>query len=918
MSTPPSPISPTQAHTGECSATPKRSVSEIIAETFPAFDHRTAIVEPFDEESKRDAEFLQKVNTMLLEVMLEFHAWSTSRPTYESDRTADALEKEVKAVMELEREQGMSLQLPPMSLIDFDIDRGAQLTYQFPQPLGTDEGLLANLMLPDGAEKQPEDWTIFFLNQTPFNTISPILALEFPDVNGPPVDGSDRDGNDADDEPQELLYVLNLVRTKLDKTARRGAVVKAMAICTRHPFIQIFKPVLLMALDDYFTNPSQDCLSRLFDAVNCMDISMAPALSRYEKLIMRTSERKDVFVEKFDDYLQEIIGDPGTATQHNVNSTRQAHRTSASYDSNASFEEGILMRAREDKENDGMRGRDLNRSDSLKVAQNRNQYSPSETSFSLDGSAVWVGNESGLDQVGGTTNGATYRDRASTDASSSSHGRNEPAPGSTAAGVAMSILKDSHFFPTTVDFNDHHLPIKIPLSTFPEEVGDYSLIQLVQTFSGPTASSLGPLHPHLHTNGALTPPIIVLFNALVTGKRIIFMGHHRPAGQVSSYVLSACALGSGCGIVLRGFIKRAFPYANLTNREEWESISGYIAGVTNPIFEASGSWDLLCDVGTGRMVVSKNIHLDYPTNPILTSSQLVMRTGTLKAEASAGSEEDIVRASKDAGNSQRAEFSSKADSSDNLFMEDILSAISSHFGEAHVRARFTEYAGRFVRLAARYEEDTMGSTMIGYPSATYSERPGEPRRLGSGIDFVDEGMCMREIAVNASRIEAWRRTESYTLFQIDFRQTLITDPMQGFDVVHQLWRLRHTKKISDGEAELIMRSLAENVQDYDQVTQLLSLMPPHHNGLLPLSYGLFHQNEIVRELTIDIFNELRTYPIGVQFLQGLNHFQRYAYVRQAHAREARLLKDQNTLIIPPVPHMSRTPSNISDYSAGGG
>lgn len=25
-------------------------------------------------------------------------------------------------------------------LADFDIDRGAQLTYQFPQPLGTDEG----------------------------------------------------------------------------------------------------------------------------------------------------------------------------------------------------------------------------------------------------------------------------------------------------------------------------------------------------------------------------------------------------------------------------------------------------------------------------------------------------------------------------------------------------------------------------------------------------------------------------------------------------------------------------------------------------------------------------------------------------------------------------------------------------------
>jgi hypothetical protein len=130
-------------------------------------------------------------------------------------------------------------------LAEFDIDRGAMLTYQFPQPLGTDELLLANLMLPDGAEKQLEDWTIFFLNQTSFNRISPVLAIETPESD--------------DGVRSELLYVLNLVRTKHDKsvrrcgclcprpfvqshsTPRRGAVVKAMAICTRHPFIQIFK-----------------------------------------------------------------------------------------------------------------------------------------------------------------------------------------------------------------------------------------------------------------------------------------------------------------------------------------------------------------------------------------------------------------------------------------------------------------------------------------------------------------------------------------------------------------------------------------------------------------------------------------------------------------------------------------------------
>lgn len=78
--------------------------------------------------------------------------------------------------------------------------------------------LLANLMLPDGAERQQEDWTIFFLNQTHFNTIAPVLALE-------PSRSADGevDGVDADDGQPELIYVLNLVRTKLDKTVRRYA-----------------------------------------------------------------------------------------------------------------------------------------------------------------------------------------------------------------------------------------------------------------------------------------------------------------------------------------------------------------------------------------------------------------------------------------------------------------------------------------------------------------------------------------------------------------------------------------------------------------------------------------------------------------------------------------------------------------------
>jgi hypothetical protein len=74
-------------------------------------------------------------------------------------------------------------------------------------------------MLPDGAEAQLDDWTVFFLNQTPFNTISPVLALDTPEAKSAPLPGDGvRNGNIGKADKTELLCVLNLVRTKHDKT----------------------------------------------------------------------------------------------------------------------------------------------------------------------------------------------------------------------------------------------------------------------------------------------------------------------------------------------------------------------------------------------------------------------------------------------------------------------------------------------------------------------------------------------------------------------------------------------------------------------------------------------------------------------------------------------------------------------------
>lgn len=40
------------------------------------------------------------------------------------------------------------------------------------------------------------------------------------------------------------------------------------------------------------------------------------------------------------------------------------------------------------------------------------------------------------------------------------------------------------------------------------------------------------------------------------------------------------------------------------------------------------------------------------------------------------------------------------------------------------------------------------------------------------------------------------------------------------------------------------------------------MLPPHLHGLQPLSFGLFHQQEVVREVVVNLFNELRAHPVS--------------------------------------------------------
>jgi hypothetical protein len=54
----------------------------------------------------------------------------------------------------------------------------------------------------------------------------------------------------------------------------------------------------------------------------------------------------------------------------------------------------------------------------------------------------------------------------------------------------------------------------------------------------------------------------------------------------------------------------------------------------------------------------------------------------------------------------------------------------------------------------------------------------------------------------------------------DFQKHRAADAIQGFDLAHQLSRLRLARNLADSEAELIVRTIAENVRSYEQAVEV--------------------------------------------------------------------------------------------------
>lgn len=187
-----------------------------------------------------------------------------------------------------------------------------------------------------------------------------------------------------------------------------------------------------------------------------------------------------------------------------------------------------------------------------------------------------------------------------------------PPQGASTTNKDLFIRKDLSFN-AIVNFLNYNIPIKIPLIELPDTIGDY----LNPTDINFKPNLMNLLNASLATDvknndltiyGLQTPPIIILINALLTGKKILFLGYEKSSSCIIDYILLTLKIISGGGI-LSGFLTNfnVFPMIDVSKIDILELCDSYLAGTINPFFKNNDNWwDLLYDLDTNEFHILKS------------------------------------------------------------------------------------------------------------------------------------------------------------------------------------------------------------------------------------------------------------------------------------------------------------------------
>ncbi|CAH6723930.1 hypothetical protein CLIB1444_23S00650 [[Candida] jaroonii] len=359
---------------------------------------------------------------------------------------------------------------------EFHVDKGPSLLHQFPSEVPGINNLffLPELMIPDQIHKRDEDFTLFMLFRN--TTTGEFQYLN--DVN-------------CENEP---YYVYTIVNNLKDDSVRRGSVIKSMSIITQLGYFKNFKPLMVIALDEYFSNTNISLLKNLYKCLNSKNFQVGKELSIVKKLLI-TSILDLPINDKI--YYDEFF---------------------------------------------------------------RNKLLEVES-----------------------PNGDLF------------------------------IRKDLSYN-SVIEFSGMKIPVKIPLIELPDNLGDYlnptdlnfksNLIHILNSKLSSQCQNYD-----LTVYGLQTPSIILLINAILTGKKIMVLSYEHPSGFIIDFILTILKIVSGGGI-LSGILKNynVFPILDVSKIDLLERCPHYLAGTINPFFKNNDAlWDILYDLDTNEITISSKI-----------------------------------------------------------------------------------------------------------------------------------------------------------------------------------------------------------------------------------------------------------------------------------------------------------------------
>lgn len=359
------------------------------------------------------------------------------------------------------------------------------------------------------------------------------------------------DAKFCEDSPYFLYTIVN---NKNDKTVRRGAIIKSLSIITKLKFFPSFKPLLLIALDSYFDTSNTMVLRQLYESVNVKNLSTNGSTLSMNSVNGSAREGKDILlIKKF--LITSILDLPINDSIYHDEYFRNKL---------LGYEDPVAQT----------------------ISVSASASTSTSTSTSASASASAPKSSKTISSESDTTNTTPNKD--------------------------LFIRKDLSFN-AIVNFLNFNIPIKIPLIDLPDTIGDYL---------NPTDINFKPnlitiLNSSLATDvknndltiyGLQTPPIIILINALLTGKKILFLGYEKSSSYIIDYILLTLKIISGGGI-LSGFLTNfnVFPMIDVSKIDILELCDSYLAGTINPFFKHNDNlWDLLYDLDTNEFHISKS------------------------------------------------------------------------------------------------------------------------------------------------------------------------------------------------------------------------------------------------------------------------------------------------------------------------